>query len=182
MSTSLDLINAIAAGDSEGIETHFDNLMTARIAEKLDDKRMEVAKNMFKEDLDEEKKLLMMKSKLPANKENMKDGKKKRVLSYSTNKNSMNKNYFMIKNVDEEFEDFTPEEIEEFMQTEEFERLDEISKDTLRSYLDKSMNSYADDGAILKDKQKKGEDTTKIKSKIKNRLSGQMKAYTKLKA
>jgi hypothetical protein len=32
-------------------------------------------------------------------------------------------------------EDFTPEELEEFMQTEEYEQLDELSKDTLRSYL-----------------------------------------------
>jgi hypothetical protein len=32
-------------------------------------------------------------------------------------------------------EDFTPEELEEFMQTEEYEQLDELSKGTLRSYL-----------------------------------------------
>lgn len=136
MSTTLDLINAIQAGDSTGIEQHFDYLMTSRIAERLDDMRVEVAKNMFKEEVEE---------------------------------------------LDEEFEDITPEEIEEFMQTEDFEQLDEISKDHLRSYLDKSMNSYSDENAKLRVTQKSGEDGSKIKKKIMNRLQGQMKAYDKIK-
>jgi hypothetical protein len=35
-------------------------------------------------------------------------------------------------------EDFTPEELEDFMQTEEYEQLDELSKDTLGSYVKKA--------------------------------------------
>jgi len=179
MSTTLDLINAISNGDSQNIEKHFEYLMTSRIAERLDDMRVDVSKNMFKEELDEEKKLVD-KSKLPDNKENMKDGKKKRVLSYSTKKDSINKNYFMVKNIDE-MEDITPEEIEEFMQTEDFEQLDEISKDTLRSYMDKSVQSYSDTGTEIRAKLQKGEEDPKLKKKIMNRLTGQMTAYNKLK-
>jgi hypothetical protein len=37
-------------------------------------------------------------------------------------------------------EDFTPEEIEEFMQSEEYEQLDELSKGTLGSYIRKAAN------------------------------------------
>ena len=36
-------------------------------------------------------------------------------------------------------EDFTPEELEDFMQTEEYEQLDELSKETLGSYVKKSV-------------------------------------------
>jgi hypothetical protein len=40
-------------------------------------------------------------------------------------------------------EDFTPEELEEFMQTEEYEQLDELSKKTLGSYIKKSHTQSA---------------------------------------
>ena len=52
MSTTLDLINAIQKGDSVAIEQHFEYAMTTRIAERLDDMRAYVAKNMFNEDVD----------------------------------------------------------------------------------------------------------------------------------
>lgn len=88
---TLDLINAIHAGDSVNIEKQFEYAMTSRIAERLDDMRMSVAKNMFKEN--------------------------------------------------EEFVDITLEDIEEFMQTEEFEQLDELSKKTLAGYVSKNAAS-----------------------------------------
>ena len=37
-------------------------------------------------------------------------------------------------------EDFSPEEIEAFMQTEDFEQLDELSKETMNSYLKKTKS------------------------------------------
>jgi len=40
-------------------------------------------------------------------------------------------------------EDFTPEQIEAFMQTEDYEQLDELSKETLQSYKDKTHGSIA---------------------------------------
>jgi len=42
-----NLIDAIAAGDSVAIETSFQQEMAARIADRMDTMRAEVAKNMF---------------------------------------------------------------------------------------------------------------------------------------
>ena len=42
-----NLINAIAEGDSLGIETAFNQEMASRISDRLDDMRIEVARNMF---------------------------------------------------------------------------------------------------------------------------------------
>lgn len=46
MSTS-DLINAIAAGDAIEIENAFNVTMAEKISSALDDKRIEVAQNLF---------------------------------------------------------------------------------------------------------------------------------------
>lgn len=43
-----DLINAIAAGDSQTIQQTFESEMMARVAARMDGKRVEVAQNMFK--------------------------------------------------------------------------------------------------------------------------------------
>lgn len=52
----------------------------------------------------------------------------------------------------EEFEldDFTVEEIEEYMQTEEFAQLDELSKETLGSYVKKRSHDVAVQGALTR--------------------------------
>lgn len=247
----LDLINAIEAGDSQNIEKHFDYEMTSRIAECLDDKRMEVAKNMFNEDVE------VIDEKLDDNdwvhikrKGSFHDPKNDEIVAYSkSHKNSNSgpspkkgansairvsvakkhgytlkedieiideiskdtlKSYVdksskegvkahgegdldkakkrykgvhaaLNKLTKEDFEDITPEDIEEFMQTEEFDQLDEISKDTLRSYMDKSIQSYSDTGTKLRSKLQQGEEDPKLRKKIMNRLQGQMKAYDKLK-
>lgn len=47
-------------------------------------------------------------------------------------------------------EDFTVEEIEEYMQTEEFAQLDELSKTTLGSYIKKRSNDVATQGALTR--------------------------------
>lgn len=49
----LDLVNAIHDGDSQGIEKYFEEEMTTRIAERLDDMRANVVKSMFNEDTEE---------------------------------------------------------------------------------------------------------------------------------
>lgn len=46
-----DLIDAIAAGDSLGIEKAFESAMASRIVDRLDAMRQNVAKNMFKESI-----------------------------------------------------------------------------------------------------------------------------------
>ena len=198
MSTTLELINAIASGNSVDIEKHFDYLMTSRIAERLDDMRVEVAKGMFKEEVEEldesadpdikhrslyaqtymkhaktvhGRKDAQEKAYAAVEKKHGKEAREALAAFHKKNQDSFN----------EEFEDITPEDLEEFMQTEEFDQLDEISKDHLRSYLDKSMNSYTDENLKLRTAQKAGEDGSKIKKKITNRLQGQMKAYDKIK-
>lgn len=45
--STIDLINAIDAGDSEAIEKNFQELMADRVSAKLDDKRSELAQSMF---------------------------------------------------------------------------------------------------------------------------------------
>jgi hypothetical protein len=46
--STIDLINAISAGDSEAIEKNFQELMADRVSTALDNKREELAQNMFK--------------------------------------------------------------------------------------------------------------------------------------
>jgi len=47
-------------------------------------------------------------------------------------------------------EDLTDEEIEEFMQTEDYDQLDELSKNTLASYIKKRSNDVATQGALTR--------------------------------
>lgn len=49
-----------------------------------------------------------------------------------------------------DLDDFTVEEIEEYMQTEEFAQLDELSKETLGSYIKKRQHDVAAQGAITR--------------------------------
>jgi len=60
------------------------------------------------------------------------------------------KDFEMLRNkkkVKENLEDFSLEEIEEFMVSEEFEQLDELSKSTLGSYVNKASDSAAKNAA-----------------------------------
>lgn len=190
MSITLDLINAIQAGDSTGIEQHFDYLMTSRIAERLDDMRVEVAKNMFKEEVEE----LDEQTWYVYDHDDEKKKIKKQLKTHSVAKLHAKKlggnhkvassEYYhdnLRQKTNEDFEDITPEDIEEFMQTEDFEQLDEISKESLRSYMDKSVQSYSDTGTKLRAKLQQGEEDPKLRKKILNRLQGQMTAYNKMK-
>jgi hypothetical protein len=63
-------------------------------------------------------------------------------------------------------EDFTPEEIEEFMQTEEYEQLDELSKNTLGSYVKKASKDAEKSGEKAYDLQtgSKGVDHSMLKN------------------
>jgi len=47
-----DLIDAIESGNSVEIQTTFEQAMAERIVAKLDDLRVQVAKNMFNESVD----------------------------------------------------------------------------------------------------------------------------------
>lgn len=52
MSTQ-ELIDAIQSGDSVNIQSSFESAMASKIAEKIDVMRQQVAKNMFKESVEE---------------------------------------------------------------------------------------------------------------------------------
>ena len=47
MTTTLELINAIASGDSTATQNAFNAAMAEKISAKLDDMRIDVAKTMF---------------------------------------------------------------------------------------------------------------------------------------
>ena len=47
MTTTNDLIQAIASGDAMNIETAFNTAMAEKIATKLDDMRLDISQNMF---------------------------------------------------------------------------------------------------------------------------------------
>jgi len=79
-------------------------------------------------------------------------------------------------------EDFTPEELEEFMQTEEYEQLDELSKDTLYSYVKKSEKDQDDQfkkiGKGIRDSDPKS--ANKAGHKFSMRSIGQDRAENRL--
>ena len=94
-----ELIDAIASGDSLAVEQNFNAEMANRISERLDTMRIEVAKNMFKEQA-----------------EPVEEAEE-------------------VQEDELTLEDFSIEEIEEYMMSEEFEQLDEASKNTISSYV-----------------------------------------------
>jgi hypothetical protein len=97
----IDLITAIAEGDTIGIEDSFNTVMSYKIADRLDSMRVDTAQGMFGSVVEESVEL------------------------------------------DEEFalEDYSLEELEDFMLSEDFEQLDELSKATLGSYVKKASDS-----------------------------------------
>lgn len=54
MSSTLELINAIASGDAVATETAFKTAMSEKVSAKLDDMRISVAKGMFGSVVEEE--------------------------------------------------------------------------------------------------------------------------------
>jgi len=133
----VELINAIAEGDSLGIEDSFNTVMSYKIADRLDSMRVDVAQGMFgsveesvfddarKKQADDEKKGV--------------DPDKEYKLKMKSAQNTQRVNKALTK---EEFtlEDYSIEELEDFMLSEDFEQLDELSKATLGSYVDKSRH------------------------------------------
>ena len=45
--STIDLINAIETGDAVGIETSFNDIMSAKVSDKLDSMRTDMAQTMF---------------------------------------------------------------------------------------------------------------------------------------
>ena len=135
----IDLITAIAEGDTIGIEDSFNTVMSYKIADRLDSMRVDVAQGMFGSVVEESVEL----------------------------EEELN------------LEDYSVEEIEDFMMSEDFEQLDELSKATLGSYVDKSRHDlynkqiqYRNTGDMPERK--------KLQDKATKRGSGISKAVGKL--
>lgn len=78
-------------------------------------------------------------------------------------------------------DDFTPEEIEEFMQTEEFEQIDELSKGTLGSYIRKAAKSGMNSAHHAGQKQDEYTNTSDVElANARKRLSGIRRATRKM--
>lgn len=113
-----NLIDAIESGDSMAIDSAFNTELSIRISDKLDGMRQDLAQGMFKEqavELDEDGEGQVYKES-----ESLKEAEVDKDLN---------------------LEDYSVEEIQDFMQTEDFERLDELSKETLSSYVKKAHQS-----------------------------------------
>jgi hypothetical protein len=170
MSTK-DLINAIASGDAQQIETTFESVMKDKISVALDAMRSSVAQNLFTEeiDLDEEKTPGVALSKA-YNKSF--DGKKpgnarpETSLTGAYSKTGKPGGELKKKNVDEEID------LDE-------EQLDELSKSTLGSYIKKSKSNIIMHGSTLgTDINKRVKD--KSAATMQKRAKGINKAVDKL--
>lgn len=135
-----DLIDAIASGDSVAIEQTFNQEMSARIADRLDNMRIEVAKNMFNEASCNRKSMSEMEDE--EDKDEMDEELHGNQHKIDANKNGkIDAHDFKLlkskKKVEEDYslEDFTIEEVEAFMQTEEYSQLNEEEKQALGNYV-----------------------------------------------
>ena len=141
-----DLIDAIYVGDSESIETAFNHEMAERISTRLDAMRVEVAKNMFNEQVEELDEEQLDELNVNQIKKDLDSGMSTdAVIGKHANKRTTNTSE--IRKViqqhawDKRMKSKTNEQVEELDEQEEEldeEHLDELSKDTLKSYVDKA--------------------------------------------
>ena len=211
MSTK-DLINAIASGDAQQIESTFETVMTEKISVALDAMRSSVAQNMFSEEveLDEEqldelskdtiKKYFykagdsIHKSRTRQNRaatmayqgddtatkfaSDTIDSEQKNIDKRSAGRKVARKKYH-AEEVEFTLEDYSVAELEDFMLSEDFEQLDELSKGTLGSYIKKSKSNIIMHGSTLgTDINKKVKD--KSAATMQKRAKGINKAVDKL--
>ena len=115
---------------------------------------------------------------------NMKFGRgDKDAVAYSLDKTALRKTANRTKGMDTAISKLTKEEVEEYMQTEAFDQLDEISKDTLRSYVHKAATDIGfrglDAGRQAGNPEDKDARSKNFKSMAK-RVTGIDKAAAKL--
>ena len=118
MDQARQFIDMIGAGDNVSAKDLVDSILSARAFEALEAKKQDLAATLFSGITDA----------------------------------GVSEPVTVGESIEEEtelnLEDFTPEEIEAFMQTEDFEQLDELSKTTLASYAKKSTNSARINGIL----------------------------------
>ena len=136
----VELISAIADGNTLAIEDSFNSVMASKISDRLDSMRVDVAQGMF---------------------------------------GSVDESY--------DIEDYSVEELEDFMMSEDFEQLDEISKKTLGSYVTKAHDQLMKHTASVNFKSGRGDSDVlsythepRTARKTANRTKGVSKAVDKL--
>ena len=137
---TLNLVDAIISGRATDIETAFQEAITDKISIAMDTRRTEIAQSMFtKESAGAyetwDPKHPKFKDKLI--KHHAKGGT---TQSFIDQEKAKAWKQLTRESVEEELtlEDYTVEELEEYMLSEDFEQLDELSKATLGSYVKKA--------------------------------------------
>jgi hypothetical protein len=170
-----ELISAIAEGDTIAIEDSFNSVMSYKIADRLDSMRVDVAQTMFGsvvEELDEnyayslkDSGALGMHAQVYSRRDKTSpwtkhanhlsntggDKGRRNIEQILKKKYGSDIQYQHPSHFNEEFtlEDYSLEELEDFMMSEDFEQLDELSKSTLGSYISKATNDVSLGGGMM---------------------------------
>ncbi|CAB4125365.1 hypothetical protein UFOVP58_121 [uncultured Caudovirales phage] len=200
MSTK-DLINAIASGDAQQIETTFETVMTEKISVALDAMRSSVAQNMFKEEVELEEEQLDELSKktldtyvkkarnsrdVNADIEDMKGISLKQKDDARAKIDKRQGGIYNAKKrlakeeVEFTLEDYSVAELEDFMLSEDFEQLDELSKGTLGSYVKKAKTAIVGNAHVMGMNGTSEKTKAKAEKTVEKRAKGINKAVDKL--
>lgn len=147
-----NIIDAIVSGDSIAVQQSFETEMANRIVERLDVMKQGVAANMFKEHVElaeETTKIgdsvtITNAKKYDALSPNIVKGKvighgKDHVMvQVGTGQMNVHPSHIVKEETELNLEDYSLEELQDFMVSEDFEQLDELSKDALKSYIDQA--------------------------------------------
>ena len=186
---TLNLVDAIISGRATDIETAFQEAITDKISIAMETKRTEIAQSMFtKESAGAyetwDPKHPKFKEKLI--KHHAKGGTTK---SFIDQEKAKAWKQLTRESVEEELtlEDYSVEELEDFMMSEDFEQLDEVSKKTLGSYVTKAHDQLMKHTAASNFKSGRGDADAfaysrdeKTMRKEKNRKAGVATAIGKL--
>jgi hypothetical protein len=171
---TINLVDAIISGRATDIETAFQEAITDKISIAMESRRTEIAQSMFKESVFDD-----ARKKQADDEKKGVDPDKEYKLRMKSAQNTQRVNKALTK---EEFtlEDYSVEELEDFMMSEDFEQLDELSRKTLSSYIGKARSSQSN---ALKDLYKAPEgsdERDKNRKTANNRTDGKERAIDTL--
>jgi hypothetical protein len=161
----VELISAIADGDTLAIEDSFNSVMASKISDRLDSMRVDVAQGMFgsvEESYDSSDAYETWDPKHPKFKDKLikHHAKGGTTQSFIDQEKAKAKKKLTREEVELEeltLEDYSVEELEDFMMSEDFEQLDEISKKTLGSYVTKAHDQLMKHTASVNFKSGRGD-------------------------
>ena len=155
-----DLINAIAEGNTLAIEDNFNAVMANKISDRLDSMRVDVAQGMFgsvDESYDSSDAYETWDPKHPKFKDKLIKHHAKGGTTQSFIDQEKAKAKKKLTRESYDLEDYSVEELEDFMMSEEFEQLDEVSKKTLGSYVTKAHDQLMKHTAAVNFKSGRGD-------------------------